>query len=927
MTLYAQQAAARRFVNTWKGRGYERGEGQPFWYQLLNDVFGIEIPADFVKFELPVHLKNAGFIDAYIPSTKVIIEQKSIDKDLRLPIKQSDGSLLTPYEQAQRYIGGLPLSQHPRWIVTCNFKSFLIYDMEKPHGEPFEISLDRFEQEFYLLKFLVDDTTTTLRYQKEISIKAGELIGELYDDLHQQYLEPNSPETLHSLNVLCIRLVFCLFAEDSGLFGSNRSAFHDYLIAYKPSQMRKALLDLFDVLNTPEEERDPYLIDALAEFPFVNGGLFGKEKLEVPNFTESIANLLLNECSAGFDWSTISPTIFGALFEDTMNPETRERGSMHYTSVENIHKIIDPLFLNGLKREFNDILRIKGEKNRKQSLLAFQNKIASLTFLDPACGSGNFLTETYLSLRHLENEILAILNNGAMSLNGDFSPIKVKIENFYGMEINDFAVTVAKAALWIAEAQMMRQTEHIVARELTFFPLKSYSHIHQTNALTTNWQDIVSSEQLSYIIGNPPFKGKKSRKQEQKEELIQLIGLESTQPGNLDYVSGWFFKAARYIQNTSIKVAFVATINITRGEQVSLLWTSLLAKYHINILFAYLPFLWNSESKKTAQVHCTVIGFNCFETEEPKAIYSEGNTPQVTIHISPYLRDEETVIVSSRPHPLCDVPETGIGNKPIDGGNYLFTPEEKEEFVLKEPLSKEYFYEWYGADELIKGKKRFFLWLDGCTPVELRKMPLCKERIEKVRLARSKSTDAGTRKLADYPTKFHVTNIPDTSFIVIPEVTSENREYIPMEYVDVKTTKKKLFSNLVKLMPHASLFHFGILQSSVHMIWTKAICGYKDFRPRYSTEVVFNNFPWPETSEKSKLEIENTAKQILITRSNHSESSLADLYDIDTMPKDLRKAHLNNDKAVMKAYGFLGKDEKEIIKELLLKYKMMVGKV
>ena len=927
MAQYAQQTAARRFVETWKGRGYEKGETQPFWYQLLHDIFGIEVPANFIQFELPVHLKNTKFIDAYIPSTKVIIEQKELRRDLDTPGRQSDGDKLTPYQQAQRYIGGLNYTMWPRWIVTCNFKSFKVYDMDQPQAEPMEILLDNLEREYYLLKFLVDDNTTSLRQEKEISIKAGELIGKLYNELHHQYHNPETPQALHSLNVLCIRLVFCLFAEKSHLFGDNRSAFHDYLKAYKPSQMRKAVQELFDVLDTEEHKRDTYMEESLKKFPYVNGGLFNKEdNLEIPQFTESIANLLLIECSEGFDWSGISPTIFGALFEDTMNPETREIGGMHYTSVENIHKVIDPLFMNGLTREFKDILQIKIDKKRKQALLSFQEKIGGLKFLDPACGSGNFLTETYLSLRKLENEVLKMLSDGTLSMSGDFSPIRVKIEQFYGMEVNDFAVTVAKAALWIAEAQMMKETENIVQKDLEFLPLKSYSHVQQANALTKDWNEIIPSNSLSYIIGNPPFKGKKTREKAQKEELEQLIGTDSAQPGNLDYVSGWFFKAARFIQNTKIKVSFVSTINITRGEQVSLLWKPLLEKYNIQIYYAYLPFEWYSEAKNNAQVHCTIIGFGCVENDSPKMIYSgrEDEAPRIAKNISPYLRDEENILVASRPRkPLCKVPSTGIGNKPIDGGNFLFKPKQKAAFVKAEPQAEKYFYEWYGANELIKGHRRYFLWLAKCSPSELRKMPLSMECRKKVIAARSKSTDAGTRKLANYPTKFHVTNIPEEDFIVIPEVTSENRDYIPMEYVEVKKTTKKLFSNLVKLMPGATLYHFGVLQSKVHMIWTKAICGYKDFRPRYSTDVVFNNFPWPTVTEKDKDNIAKSAKEILEVRVKYPDSSLADLYDTCSMPDDLKKAHLDNDKAVMAAYGFTGMSDEEVTKALLQLYKKL----
>lgn len=916
--------AAKRFVKTWLERGHEKSESQTFWDQLLRDVFRIEVPANFIIFEKPTRLKNVKFIDAYIPSTKVLIEQKSSKEDLRKAKRQSDKTELTPYEQALRYSTGLKYSERPRWIVTCNFKSFLIYDMEKPNGEPFEIKLEDLEREYYLLRFLVDDIEGTLQREKELSVKAGELIGKLYDELHKRYTNPNSPETLRSLNILCVRLVFCLFAENSGLFGDNHRAFHDYMSSCKPSMMHRALSALFEALNT--KDRKDYDED-LAIFPHVNGGLFAATDIEIPSFTQEIANLLLKECCA-FDWSGISPTIFGALFEDTMNPETREVGCMHYTSVENIHRVIDPLFLNDLKDELGLILKEKVDKKRKQKLVDFQTKLASLTFLDPACGSGNFLTETYLSLRRLENEVIEMLSApGPKYLPNEFSPIKVSIENFYGIEINDFAVTVAKAALWIAEAQMMYETEHIVMRDLNFLPLKSYPHVESGNALTKDWNEVIAKDKLSYIIGNPPFKGKKSRENDQKNDLLKVIGNDSPHPGNMDLVCGWFYKAARFMQGTNIHTSFVSTINITRGEQVSLLWDALINKYNICIKYAYLPFVWNSESKKVAQVHCTIIGFSCQPTEK-RIIYSEESVPQNAKNISPYLRDEETILVSSKDDgPLCDVPETKIGNKPICKNEYFFNEVEMWDFIKKEPLSEKYFMEWYGAKELIQGKKRFFLWLAKCPPSELSKMPLAKERIERVRIYRAGKDGKGRKdKLDQFPTKFHVTNIPDTDFIVIPEVASENRKYRPMEYVTIESAKHKLFSNLVKLMPNATYYHFGVLQSIVHMVWTNGICGYKDFRPRYSTDVVFNNFPWPTPTEKQKQAIEKTALAIIAARNNYPECSFADLYDNDTMPDDLREAHLKNDAAVRAAYGFKeSMTENEMIARLLQMYNELIN--
>ena len=901
--LDVKAKAVRKFVETWTGRGYEKGEAQSFWYQLLHDVFDVETPANFILFELPIHLKKQKFIDAYIPKTKVLIEQKSSSENLLKAKKQSDNQTLTPYEQALRYASAMKYSERPRWIITCNFQKFLIYDMENIETEPFEIELENLEREYHLLSFLVVDIDTKLRHEKEISIKAGELVARVYDLLHERYSNPQSANALKSLNILCVRLVFCLFAEDSGLFGSTKGKFRRFLSAYKPTQMRKALIDLFRILNTPIEERSEYEEDILLSFPYVNGGLFANNDIEIPTISDEIASILITECSESFDWSGISPTIFGALFEDTMNPKTRETGAMHYTSVKNIHRVIDPLFLNKLKSELNSIQKIKVDKERKNHLLAFQCKLASLKFLDPACGSGNFLTETYLSIRDLENQVIIELTSHKDWIETVNTPIKVSIENFYGMEVNDFAVTVAKAALWIAEAQMMKETEKIVKRDLAFLPLRSNSNIVIANALTSEWADYITPKDLSYIIGNPPFIGKKTRTEEQKKDLLHAIGSDSKRPGNMDIVSGWFIKAARYMQDTSVKAAFVSTINITRGEQVALLWDAMLNKYHCSIDFAYNPFIWNSESAIKAQVHCTIIGFSCDGNSNKKMLYSENGVPQQMSRISPYLRDEDAPLIDTRKYPISNVPATGIGNKPIDNGAFLFTQQEMADFISHEPQSAKYFKEWYGADELIKGKKRYFLWLANCPPSELRKMPLCKARIETVRKFRASSTAKSTRDLAAYPVRFHVTNIPDTDFIVIPEVTSEHRDYIPMVYISKEKAAGKLFSNLVKLMPGANMYHFGVLQSKVHMVWTKAICGYKDFRPRYSTEIVFNNFPWPTPNKKTMETIAQSATSILEARNQYPNSSLADLYDIYTMPEPLREAHDKNDAAVLNAYG------------------------
>ena len=453
-----QKKAAKSFAARWKDKGYEKGQSQQFWIDLLEHVYGVEDIAGFISFEDQVHLDHTSFIDGYIETTHVMIEQKSIGKDLRKGIRQSDGTLLNPFQQAKRYSAELPYSKRPRWIITCNFEEFLVYDMEKPNGEPEQIFLKDLEKDYYRLQFLVDTGNENLKREMEISLKAGELVGKLYDAILKQYKNPNSGDTLRSLNMLCVRLVFCLYAEDAGIFGKHEM-FGRYLSQFQPKQVREELIKLFHILDTKPEDRDPYLDEDLLAFPYVNGGLFAEENIEIPRFTEEIVNLLLDNASAGFDWSEISPTIFGAVFESTLNPETRRSGGMHYTSIENIHKVIDPLFLDGLKSELAEICEIKVGKTRTVKLEAFRDKLASLTFLDPACGSGNFLTETYISLRRLENDALKAIYGAQMLLGaGDLNPIKVGINQFYGIEINDFAVTVAKTALWIAESQMIHET-------------------------------------------------------------------------------------------------------------------------------------------------------------------------------------------------------------------------------------------------------------------------------------------------------------------------------------------------------------------------------------------------------------------------------------------------------------------------------------
>lgn len=900
MTTAQQQQAARNFAAYWKDKGYEKGESQPFWLSLLRDVYGVEHPEQFIQFEEQVHLDHTSFIDGTIPATHVLIEQKGLGKDLNKPIKQSDGALLNPFEQAKRYILELPVSQHPRWVVTCNFSTFYVYDMERPRGEPEIIELANLEKEYYRLQFLVDAGNEHLKREMEVSIAAGEIVGLLYDAFYKQYANPESEHSLKSLNKLCVRLVFCLYAEDAGIFG-HHGMFHDYLKGFDTRGLRKGLVDLFRVLDTKLQDRDPYLKDdnpELAAFPYVNGGLFSDENVEIPPFTDEIRNLLLEKASENFNWSEISPTIFGAVFESTLNPETRRSGGMHYTSIENIHKVIDPLFLDELKAELDEICANPVERTRTAKLRVFQRKLASLTFLDPACGSGNFLTETYLSLRRLENKILVKLSHGQVTMySASESPIQVSISQFYGIEINDFAVTVAKTALWIAESQMMKETEKILLVPLEFLPLKTNAFIVEGNALRVDWESVVPKSKLNYIMGNPPFVGARLMGKEQKAD-VNTIFPEWKNAGNLDYVCCWYKKAADIMQGTSVRSALVSTNSVSQGESVANLWKPLFdAGVHID--FAYRTFRWDSEAKIKAHVHCVIIGFSVAASSTPKKLF-DGDRYQVANNINGYLLDGENVFVESRSKPICNVPEIGIGNKPIDGGFYLFEKEEMEDFIKKEPSSKKYFRPWYGSREFINQKPRYCLWLGECTPAELKAMPHCMERVKAVREYRLASPSPGTVKLADKPTRFHVENMPSGRYIVIPQVSSERRRYIPMGYMD----NSVLCSDKVRILPNGNLYEFGILESNVHMAWVRATCCRLKSDYSYTVNDVYNNFIWPAPTEQQKAKIEQTAQAILDARALYPDSSLADLYDDLTMPPELRKAHQANDRAVMDAYGF-----------------------
>ena len=929
-----QKKEAKEFSDRWKDKGYEKGESQKFWCDLLEHVFGIKNYVEIISFENRVKLNKTSFIDAYIKPTHVLIEQKSICIDLNKRILQSDGTMLTPYEQAKRYNNELKYSEKARWIVLCNFKEFHIYDMEKMDNKPEIILLSDLPKEYHRLQPLVkNDVSTIIKKEEQVSIDAGKIVGLLYDKIGAQYIDKNSLESQKALNKLCVCLVFCLYAEDAGIFG-NKNMFHDYMENFPASVFHWGLKKLFKVLDTRPEDREEYKYDNdLIAFPYVNGGLFSGD-IEIPLINDEIRSLILQKASEDFDWSGISPTIFGAVFESTLNPETRRAGGMHYTSIENIHKVIDPLFLDDLKAEFAAINATAVAKTKREKAIAFQNKLAGLTFFDPACGSGNFLTETYIWLRRLENEAIRIIGNkrltsgnkrlvGGRFMGGMTNPIKVSINQFYGIEINDFACAVAQTALWIAEAQMLQETNDIVGFDLDPLPLKKYTNIHEGNALRMDWNEVIPASDLNYIMGNPPFSGARIMSGGQKEDLRFVFGERWKNLGNMDYVTGWYKKSqAMMSENTAIRAALVSTNSVTQGEQVANLWKPLMES-GIHIDFAWRTFIWNSEAAQKAHVHCVIIGFSACPSKTKRKIFEDGNIYEVS-NINASLMDDANVFVESRSTPLCDVPEICTGNQPIDDGNYLFSDEEKDEFVRKEPASEKYFRRWYGSDEFINRRPRWCLWLGDVgdvNPVELLKLPECMKRVNAVREFRRARTRKETVKLADHPTRFQIENMPKSKYLFIPETSSGCRDYIPMEFMNPDV----LCSNATRLIPDATLYHFGVLTSLVHNAWNRVIGGRLKSDCRYSKKIVYNNFPWPAVSARQREKIEQTAQAILDARKKYSEASFADMYGNMVLFPELLQAHRANDAAVMEAYGFdKNLTEPQIINLLLQQYQKLI---
>lgn len=916
-----QKQAAKKFVERWQqAEGNEDREARSFLIELLQDVLGIKDPTKVLDFERRVKGRK---IDAFYEDMGILLEAKSRKPGI-LDERRNNGAygFETPYEQAKWYANELPSSIKPRWIIVTDFDEFRIHDLdtENPEREYVSVKLEDLPEQGYLFDFFFDKSQSRLVKEKELSVEAGEIVGRLYNSLMAQYknIDTDAHEQ-RSLNILIVRFVFLLYAEDAGLLQEHQ-AFLKYMRDIAPENFRDALFQLFKVLDTPIEERDPYLNDKLAAFPYINGNLFKREDIVIPQFTEEIKEALLREASQEFDWSGISPTIFGAAFESTLNPETRRAGGMHYTSIENIHKVIDPLFLDDLKAELAKIEGERVEQKRIFLLRAFQNKLASLKIFDPACGSGNFLTESYIQLRHLENRVLANIqgdNQTSLSFEGELNPIKVSIDQFYGIEINDFAVSVAKAALWIAESQMIAETRDTVEQWIDVFPLSNISNIVEGNALRMDWNDVIPASECSYIIGNPPFIGQAMQTREQSDDVSCLFSGVSN-AGKLDYVAGWFMLAARYSLGTNIRCAFVASNSICQGESVRALWKTLFDLGCI-IDFAYTTFVWSSEASDRASVHVVIVGFSMRNHALNKRLYFSNGATIEASNINGYLKNAPNVFIENRTKKMgtgqCLVTQ---GSQPMEDGQLLFTKEERDDFVKRYPGTETLFKRMLGSREFLNDTEptRYCLWLDGVPAGEYSENPDIQNRISHVREYRLNNKIPRIIQTADKPQLFTQIRQPDSEYLIIPRVSSSRRKYIPIGYVSPEI----IANDAVVIVSGANLYDFGLLSSQTHNAWMRTVAGRLKSDYRYAPSIYYN-FPYPKASADQIAEVERAAQGVFMAREQFSDRSLASLYDPDKMPSDLLAAHKTLDNAVEEAYGvdFDG-DEEKIVAHLFRLY-------
>ena len=935
VTAKEQRGAAEVFAAKWLGRGYEKGECQKFWRGLLHDVFGVADPDDWVQYEVPV---ATGFVDAYISRTKVLVEQKGFGHGL------ADKAAM---KQAMMYAGAMPDTMPVRYIVLSNFREFWIYDKHAPEMKPARVALEDLPKRLSQLSFLTElqRPATAVRDVAAVDKRAGELVGRLYSALLDSYVGEVDDRTLESLNMLCVRLVFCAYAEDAGVF-PKRDQFVGYMRRFDAESFRDRLAQLFRMLNTDYADRDPEDIPDLLDFPYVGSGLFDDESIRIPRFTEETRALLLDCLCADLDWTEINPTIFGAVFESTLSAAMRRRNGMHYTTVANIHRVADPLFLTDLGKELEGISALGNVRKRNEALLGFQEKLGGLKFLDPACGSGNFLTETYISLRRLENRAIALRQRGQGELDlGE--TIRVTIDQFFGIEIDGFAVSVAQTALWIAESQMMAETEEILHRRIDFLPLRRYAHIVRANALRMDWNSLLKEgERFDYILGNPPFVGASNMTAEQKNDAVAIFG-KGRRVNSIDYVGAWYCKAATLSEGAAgrevPRCAFVSTNSICQGEQVAPLWERLCRECGVEIDFAWRTFIWDSEASEKAHVHVVIVGFHAVADGERRRVRDSANAPRKLLfsadgsftevsRINPYLVDAPVAFVESRAQPLCKVPRMTYGNKPSDGGHLILTQEDRDGLLKDTGNSQgqdnslaQCIRRYVGARDFINGAEtRYCLWLKGMPPAAYRSNAEVRKRLDAVREVRLKSSAAPTRAMADTPYLFFSTPQTDSNYLCIPEVSSERRRYVPVGFLD----KNVIASNKLLIVPGASLYHFGVLISIVHMAWMRVVTGRLKSDYQYSSAIVYNNFPWPqsvngalEESELVRQRISQTAQAILDARAQYPDCSLADLYDPLTMPPELRRAHQTNDAAVLAAYGFAPEaTEEEIVVRLFEMY-------
>jgi hypothetical protein len=864
---------ALKFSKEWADTSNEEADAKPFLVEFFN-VFGITSKR-VSTFEHRVKKLDDkdGYIDLLWKGT-ILIEMKSRGKNLD-----------KAYSQAIEYTHGLKEHELPKYILISDFENFRLYDLEDNKTVDFKLNdlVNNVQHFGYLLGY----QKKVYKEQDPANIKAAELMGKLHDRLEE------IGYTGHPLEVYLVRILFCLFAEDTTIF--NKQQFQEYIeqrTNVDGSDLAAKLQELFQVLNTPKENRFKNLDEQLADFPYVNGKLF-EEILPTASFDSNMRQALLNCCF--IDWSKISPAIFGSMFQSVMNPKERRNLGAHYTSETNILKLIKPLFLDDLWKEFESI------KDNKNKLPEFHKKLSTLKFLDPACGCGNFLVITYRELRLLEFEVLKTLNKSGQTFLDVSQILWINVDQFSGIEYEEFPARIAEVAMWLIDHQMNMLVSSEFGQYFVRLPLKKSANIVHADALETDWENVVSKNELSYIIGNPPFIGSKIMKQNQRDQIVKEFD-NADGSGVLDYVTGWYIKAAKYIQDTKIKVAFVSTNSIVQGEQTSILWQPMLSKYKIKIHFAHRTFKWSNEAKGNAAVFCVIVGFANYDTTN-KSIFEyediKGEAHELKAkNINPYLVDAKDILITKRTNPLCNVPKMSFGNMPLDGGNLILSDEEKNDFLQKEPKAVKYILPLISAYEFLNGKKRWCLWLVDAEPNELKQMPEVLKRAELVKKFRLDSVAPSTQKFAATPTLFRDRNRPET-FIVVPRVSSENRPYIPFGFFD----KNSIVSDTCMSIPNGNQYHFGVLMSKMHMAWVKYICGRLKSDFRYSKDIVYNNFPWPDNlTDKQIFAIETATQKVLDVRLQFPNSSLADLYDPLTMPSALVKAHNELDKAVDLAY-------------------------